>query len=80
MPAELLEKITLLRDKCREMQKHAMDAILADTSALMEAKHAAESKYLSEVKELILAEKTYINMMATQSSGQTQETWAAARR
>ena len=61
MPAELLEKITLLRDKCREMQKQAMDAVVADTDALMEAKHAAESKYLSGVKELILAEKTYIN-------------------
>ena len=61
MPAELLEKITLLRDKCRKMQKQAMDAILADHYALMEAKHAAESKYLYDVKELILAEETYIN-------------------
>ena len=63
MPIKLLEKVLLLRDKYREIQKQAMDTISADTKAVMVAKHEAESKYLTDVKELILAEKTDIHKM-----------------
>ena len=63
MPIKLLEKVLLLRDKYREIQKQAMDTISADTKAVMVAKHEAESKYLTDFKELILAEKTDIHKM-----------------
>ena len=61
MPIKLLEKVLLLRDKYREIQKQAMDTISADKKAITEAKHEAEEKYLTDVKELILAEKTDIH-------------------